>query len=1196
MDKKKIIAIILFILLGLFIFTFANPGPSTLDPAEGPGQSEEDKDTDKEQNDNKDEENQDDEQNEEDNDRPVVEVDEAPVIEINPTTVTILFGQNYDVMTGVKASDDNDIVKVTASITDTTKLEVGTHTITYTTTDTANHTTRATRTIVVLDPKGDNDEDGYTNEEEIENGNNPDDKEDHPDYNTNPTIDFSACMTSMVVYDELPNFEECVKATDEFYGTEGVTIEVTNDVNPNQFGKYTITVVAKDNLNNESTDSFEFEVLKRDVIVTINNVESIYKDEVKTLTSNALEMAYNGNEIGVQLSTEVTNTTPTGKYAITGTWTNENYNVTFVNGVYSIASKTITEEDIKELGIEFKDNSFIYDGTEKYLSVNNIPKTFSVVYNNNGKTDAGVYEVEAVITGDENYNGQITLKAFMIINPKEARVYWIDKGAFVYNGLKQLPTATAENGVEITIDVKEGNATDVGKYTAVASTTNKNYTLTNTTFEYEIIAKTITEEDVEKLGIEFNNATFTYDGTSKSLSVNNLPKEFSVSYENNGKVDAGKYEVKAIITGSENYNGEITLTATMTISPKEIRLTWIDRGPFIYNGEKQVFKPQPVEGVEITVDVENGNGIDVGKYTAVASTTNKNYTLANEKQEYEIIAKTITEEDVEKLGIEFNNATFTYDGTSKSLSVNNLPKEFSVSYENNGKVDAGKYEVKAIITGSGNYNGQIELTATMIINPKEVRVYWIDRGTFIYNGEKQLPTAGAENGIEITVDVEEGNATDVGKYTAIASTTNKNYTLTNTTFEYEIVAKEIKVTWIDRGDYTYDGKIHIPTAIVENGIDYTVKVKDGNAVDAGNYTAVVVISDGNYVLVGATKDYKILKATPSYTIPSNLEANEGETLGDVELPEGFTFEESTTKVLTEGEYKTTVTYTPEDTKNYNVVEGIEVTIKVKSVYFTVKFLDKDNEVISVQEIKKGENAKEPNITKEYEANGKIYVFNGWEGNYTNVTADVVIKPIYLEQEASGTYAYVLKPQYVRPVDGEGYPTEYYYNALEDEEGNKVSLTINVSGLTEEQANDIRNGVDPVIVGLGEEQVFKYLAQSTKDALNEISHGVDEGGAYTIEWYVLKYQADGWHLDGHKVYDKTVATVNKSFWEGKVYIDFNNAVTNLTVEVNGKEKEVHRQELFNDKIGNAWYVWSTGAKTVKVTYTVNGIEYTETFNV
>ena len=162
MDKKKIIAIILFILLGLFIFTFANPGPSTLDPVEVPGQSDGDKDT---EDDEKIEEPDVDaeDEDEEETDRPVVEIDNAPIIEINPKTVTILLGQNYDVMTGVKASDDNDIVKVTASITDTTKLEVGTYTITYTTSDRANHTTTATRTIIV---KADENNNGTADEEE----------------------------------------------------------------------------------------------------------------------------------------------------------------------------------------------------------------------------------------------------------------------------------------------------------------------------------------------------------------------------------------------------------------------------------------------------------------------------------------------------------------------------------------------------------------------------------------------------------------------------------------------------------------------------------------------------------------------------------------------------------------------------------------------------------------------------------------------------------------------------------------------------------------------------------------------------------------------------------------------------------------------------------------------------------------------
>ena len=47
MDKKKVVGIVVFIVLGLFIFTFANPGPSTLDPVELPGQGDKEPDQDK---------------------------------------------------------------------------------------------------------------------------------------------------------------------------------------------------------------------------------------------------------------------------------------------------------------------------------------------------------------------------------------------------------------------------------------------------------------------------------------------------------------------------------------------------------------------------------------------------------------------------------------------------------------------------------------------------------------------------------------------------------------------------------------------------------------------------------------------------------------------------------------------------------------------------------------------------------------------------------------------------------------------------------------------------------------------------------------------------------------------------------------------------------------------------------------------
>ncbi len=59
MDKKKIIGIVVFIILGLVIFTFANPAPSTLDPVDEPGQ--EDKQPDKDKQPEEDKENEQDE-------------------------------------------------------------------------------------------------------------------------------------------------------------------------------------------------------------------------------------------------------------------------------------------------------------------------------------------------------------------------------------------------------------------------------------------------------------------------------------------------------------------------------------------------------------------------------------------------------------------------------------------------------------------------------------------------------------------------------------------------------------------------------------------------------------------------------------------------------------------------------------------------------------------------------------------------------------------------------------------------------------------------------------------------------------------------------------------------------------------------------------------------------------------------------
>ena len=73
---------------------------------------------------------------------------------------------------------------------------------------------------------------------------------------------------------------------------------------------------------------------------------------------------------------------------------------------------------------------------------------------------------------------------------------------------------------------------------------------------------------------------------------------------------------------------------------------------------------------------------------------------------------------------------------------------------------------------------------------------------------------------------------------------------------------------------------------------------------------------------------EIGKAEPEYTIPEGITATYGDTLADVELPEGFAWADETMSVGNVGEYEFESVFTPEDTENYNISEGIAITVTV----------------------------------------------------------------------------------------------------------------------------------------------------------------------------------------------------------------------------------------------------------------------------
>ncbi|MDO5608446.1 MAG: MBG domain-containing protein [Capnocytophaga sp.] len=286
-------------------------------------------------------------------------------------------------------------------------------------------------------------------------------------------------------------------------------------------------------------------------------------------------------------------------------------------------------------GITFEDKTFAYDGTPKSLKIKGVlPDGVTVSYQNNNQTATGTYTVKAKINGGTEYN-DLELEAELkiipdTVQPKTDLNITFEGKTFVYDGSTKSVLATnIPKG--IVISYENNDKINVGTYPVTATFAgNEMYNTWTKTVSLVITKATIS-------GAVFENKTFVYDGTPKSLSVENLPQGVTVSYQNNGKTEAGTHEVTATLSG-QNYN-ELVLKATVTITKATIS------------------------------------------------------------------------------DVIFENKTFVYDGTPKSLSVENLPQGVTVSYQNNGKTEAGTHEVTATLSGQ-NYN-ELVLKATLTIQPKE---------------------------------------------------------------------------------------------------------------------------------------------------------------------------------------------------------------------------------------------------------------------------------------------------------------------------------------------------------------------------------------------------------------------------------------------------------------------------------------------
>jgi surface protein len=175
------------------------------------------------------------------------------------------------------------------------------------------------------------------------------------------------------------------------------------------------------------------------------------------------------------------------------------------------------------------------------------------------------------------------------------------------------------------------------------------------------------------------------------------------------------------------------------------------------------------------------------------------------------------------------------------------------------------------------------------------------------------------------------SSVDGKAYAAYAIPNNVAATYTAEGYAIDISSAAVEVSG---GPFIYSGKTIEPNIAVSldgarltEGTDY--KVTFTNDINAGTATVIVEGIGGysGYIM----KSFQIEKANPSYAVPTGLTAIAGQTLADVVLPNGFTWQDaSTTSVGAVGTNKFKVVYTPSDTANYNVVRDVEVAVAVRS--------------------------------------------------------------------------------------------------------------------------------------------------------------------------------------------------------------------------------------------------------------------------
>ena len=642
-----------------------------------------------------------------------------------------------------------------------------------------------------------------------------------------------------------------------------------------------------DDIINYQTVTKELTFVVTHASTSITGLESSYSqwtfdDTEKSLATLFKNMSVTGSGREVKYyydGKEVTHLKDAGTYLITvvviGT---EQYTPTTATTTVTINKANAT---VSNVGID----NWAYDQTAKTPYGD---KNFSYVgdivyeYKLKGADDstytsvvpslAGNYVLRARIIGGDGYNWESSEPKYYEFTINKAEVAVPTIGEKSYTGT----TLVADIDSSDLYEVKENlGGIDVNNYNVVlALKDSANYKWNK--FDSSEITLNFRINQADNSVASFNAGSWIYGDAISHSTTSNFGEVIIKYYEDqngikgdevevaDGIFNAGKYIARAEVIGNDNYKGayqEVHFeVAKLSITVPELKVD-----EFKYTGDPVVleFMSEKPDDAPYTDDLSLSgktvaNNADEPYYYVTLKLENANYMWSDgDEALIKRLPYTIVKAKAEISNLHINGWTYNTDGLTNAPSAETTFGTVSFEYKVVGADDstytvrrpsnAGNYEVRATVSGTRNFDGDVETTTFTIA--KAQAVITVDQADIVKKfGEKlTLPTATTNFGT-VTKDKTEANLVNVNTYivTYTVEDTDNYYGDTKTvkviinklpvnepsvigTYTYEVVGEQAKVHTVNLGT--------LPS--------YIKNVSGNTGSVAGSYIAKLTLDDNH---------------------------------------------------------------------------------------------------------------------------------------------------------------------------------------------------------------------------------------------------------------------------------------------------------------------------------------------------------------